>query len=126
TLNFNDQGNGVADSTYTLTTTTSQRTNTALVTFDSPFALVTVNGGNNAGNTYNVQGTAATTTSTVINTGAGADTVNIGSPANTMDGIQGAIMVHSQDAAAGDALDFNDQSNAVASTYMLTATNFRR
>src|SRR5205085_8032456 len=82
TLNFNDQGSA-APGTYVLTATTFLRTTpaTALVTYDV-VAAVNLNAGN-LGNTINVQSTAAGTTYTV-NTGTGADTVNVGDTSNTL------------------------------------------
>jgi hypothetical protein len=53
-------------------------------------------------------------------TGSGADTVNVGDYNNTLDGIQGPLVVMGQ--GAHDTLNVNDQGSNAAHTYLLTST----
>ncbi len=64
-----------------------------------------------------------------INTGGGADTVNIGSAANVVSNIPSALtgtLTVNMGGQAGDALNFNDQGNAAAQTYGVSATQITR
>jgi hypothetical protein len=66
----------------------------------------------------------ATTGSLQVNTGAGNDTVTVGSVANTLDGIQGAVTVNRQ--GRTDTLNINDQGSTTPHTYTQTATTLSR
>jgi hypothetical protein len=120
TLYLNDPGTTAAK-TYTLTATTLARTGAALITFGNVQSL-TVNGGS-GGNTINVQGTASGTAVT-FSTDAGSDAITVGSAANTLDGIQGGLIINGQ--AGTNTLTFNDQGATTAKTYTLTPTTLAR
>jgi hypothetical protein len=79
--------------------------------------------GGRGGNAFDVQGTVAGTTTT-IDTGPGRDTVNVGSTANTLDAIQGALNVNGQ--GANTTLDISDQSTTVAQIYEVYASSIHR
>jgi hypothetical protein len=125
---FNDHANAVG-STYTLTATTFIRTNIAQITYDA-VNIVQVNGGS-GGNVYDIEGTHANT-GYDIETGAGADTINVGSDPitlanSTLDNIQGPFTIRGQDAAVQDVVNVNDQGNATAgTTYLLDLAHLRR
>jgi acrosin len=128
-LNVNDQAKTTAALIYTLTATTITRTGIATVTFDKVDS-VTLSGGS-GGNIYNVVSTAATQTGYGIETGAGTDTINVGSDPtganSTVDAIQGNLGIFSQDAGHQDVINFNDQGNTTAAlTYTLRATQITR
>ncbi|MBI1324889.1 hypothetical protein GC170_17120, partial [bacterium] len=75
------------------------------------------------GDTFNVQSTSSTTTTTV-DTGAGTNTVNVGSDAPSLtgnvNGIAGKLVV--QGGSGSDSLNVYDTSDSAANTGTLTAT----
>jgi Ca2+-binding RTX toxin-like protein len=85
--------------------------------------LVPIPGGGQPGNIFNVQATAAGTMTT-IKAGSESDTVNVGSAAKRLDGIQGLLTVNGQ--AGNTALNVNDQGAADFHYYNLTATDVSR
>jgi hypothetical protein len=119
-LVINDQ-NDPAAAAYTITASSVTRPGSAGITYGGVPAI-TVNGGGH-GNTFAVLSTAAGTALTV-NAGAGNDTISVGSAANTLDGIQGALTVNGQ--AGSNALKVNDQGSGTGHTYTLTATTLAR
>jgi hypothetical protein len=110
--------------TYVITGQKVIRTNQVTQTFlsagqivntitSSPLATVQYSGigvvylqGGASPNVFNVQGTQLSTP-IVIRPGAAGDTVNVGSAANTLDPIQGAVTILG---AANATLNFNDQN----------------
>lgn len=58
-----------------------------------------------------------------ISTGTGTDTINIGGPANSLDGID-TVTVNPDGGA--DTLTINDQSDATANTYIVSNSSVRR
>ncbi len=95
----NDQGDADAH-IYVLTSSTVDRDGAALITYGT-IELLTVNGGS-GGNAINVQNTASTT-SVVVNTGAGDDEVAVDSdggpadpPSGTVDGIVSSLTINGQ------------------------------
>jgi hypothetical protein len=83
---------------------------------------VTFNGGS-AGNVFDVHATPKGTVIT-INTGAGSDTVNVGSTSNALDDIQGPLTVNGQ----GGVNQFvvNDGGSSTGDTYTLSSTELKR
>jgi hypothetical protein len=77
-----------------------------------PGSSVQVQGGS-AGNTFNVQSTPAGV-NLAIDAGAGSDTVNVGSAANTLDPIQGAVTVNGR---GNTTLNINDSGSTVPEEY---------
>jgi hypothetical protein len=82
---------------------------------------LTVEGGGNGGNTFNVQSTAAGDTVT-IQTGPGEDAVNVGSTINTLDDIGGPVVVNGA-GVASTTHAFIDHSAGFASHGDLQANN---
>jgi hypothetical protein len=112
-LTIDDSGD-TANATYTITPTTVQVSGFPAFTYAGATSL-TVTGGSGT-DTFNVQGTAAATPVT-LNTGAG--TVNVGSPANSLGGLLGALTVTGGGGAA--TLNFNSAGDT-GLNYLLTAT----
>ncbi|HEY2880954.1 MAG TPA: hypothetical protein VGJ15_00940, partial [Pirellulales bacterium] len=123
TLHFDDSANANG-LTYTLTSTTLNRTGIATITFDTIEGVLLDTG--TGADTVNVKSTAATV-ATTINTGDGNDAITLGN-AGLLDGILGTIAIHGQGqtAAPGDSLHFDDSANANGLTYTLTATTLDR
>jgi hypothetical protein len=92
------------------TPTTYTITNTAKSNKVSAGTLIVA--GLNGGNTFNVQ---KTTGVLEIEDGAGKNTINIGSTANTLDTIQGVVSVLG--ALGGDTLNINDQGSTTPHSY---------
>jgi autotransporter-associated beta strand protein len=80
----------------------------------SGISLLTLNGSSGP-SSYSIQSTGASTT---INTGAGNDTVTVGSTTNTLAGIAAALSINGQ--GGTDQLSINDQGTTGAQTYTLT------
>ncbi len=110
----NDQSNSAA-TTYTLTPTTLAITHVATITYSN--TSLTLEGGNGK-NIYNVQATAAPT---ILDTGSGNDAINVGN-ANLLQGLQAPLTVVGQ--GGTDTLTANDQANAKAQIYGVSATEF--
>jgi hypothetical protein len=85
--------------------------------------LVPIPGGGHRGNVFNIQGTAPGTVTT-INAGSQSDTVNVGSPGNLLDPIQGALAINGQNGS--NTLNVNDQSAADFHYYQVSATQVSR
>ena len=67
---------------------------------------------------------SATSTPTTLHTGAGDDTITVGDPGNTLNGIQAPLVI---DGGAGtNRLILNDQGNPAPQMYTLTATTLTR
>jgi hypothetical protein len=92
--------------TYTLSATQISATDSAAVTFDDKVHYTGLFTSRQDGSTINLLSTAATTYSTGIQVEA-SDTVNVGSAANTLDPIQGAVTVTG--ASGNTTLNFNDK-----------------
>ncbi len=75
------------------------------------------------GNTVTVKATASGT-ATQVNAGAGDDTVNLGSDANTLDDIAAPLIVVG--GTGTDALNVNDQGSVAAGQYTVSATIISR
>ena len=71
-------------------------------------ASLILNGGGSGGNTFTVQATPSGVPVT-INAGAGDDVVNVGSAANSIDNLLGALTVNGQ--GGNNILNINDQGN---------------
>lgn len=105
----------------------------AVITYgQNNIARVTVNGGSsssvvNGGNTFNVQATVTNglLPVTIVNSGSGNDTINVGDTSNTLNEIRGALTVNGQ--AGFDTLNINDQGNFFPPhTYTITSTTVAR
>jgi hypothetical protein len=109
-----DGQNDPAGETYTVTGSTLASKHSAVISYNN-IQDVTVNGGT-GGDTYNVQGTAAGTATTVKT--QGGSTVNVGSQDPAADGIvdniQGTLTVQG---AGSDTLNVNDQGSAGRQEY---------
>jgi acrosin len=100
-----------AGSTFTVTDTVNNS--------QSPHTIIF---GGNGNDTFNVRKTTGALT---VNAGSSNDVVNVGSTANTLDPIQGAVTV---DGGTGgtDTLNVNDQGSTTPHTYTQTATTLDR
>ena len=127
-VNVNDQANAFSGVHVTLNNTGFFETVTGLGNPGSPFTLqdevggpLTINGGSH-GNTYNVQGTG--NGAVTLHTGSGNDVINVGSAANTLDGIHGPLTVDGQ--GGFDTLNINDQGETTPHSYTVNATSVVR
>ncbi len=122
-LNINDQGDN-DNNNYDITATEIQRTGAALITYAT---LETINVRAGSGdNVFNVASTAADTTLNLF-AGDGSDTINVGDAGNSLDLINGPIVVHGEGAAADeDVLNINDQGDNDNNTYDVSATEIQR
>ena len=117
---LNDQAKA-GDTTYSLTSTTVNRTGAAQISYTDDEGL-TLNGGSGA-DTYNVVSTAAGTPVT-LNGGNGNDTFNVSPTAQNLDSIQGALSLFG--GGGTDSVILNDQAKAGDTTYSLTSTTVNR
>ncbi len=99
----------------------SDRTVTSTISFAN-VAQLTINGGS-SGNIFNVRSTTQSTTTTV-NTGPGGDTVNVGSAANFLDGIQGPLNVNGR--GSNTTLNVIDQQATANEVYTIWANSITR
>jgi hypothetical protein len=100
--------------------TTSTTTIVATINYQN-IASLAINGGTSP-NIFNIQGTAAGTTTTV-NAGKAADQIIVGSAANTMDGLLGTLLLNGQ---GNTVLHVDDQATTADRTYSLSATDLIR
>lgn len=123
-LNINDQANA-GGFTYTVTGSGSSgsftRTGVSTVTFDANTGTVGINTAA-AANTVNVTGTISGAAVTITG-GAAADTFNVGSVGSVS--VLGSNLTLNG-AGGSDILNYNDASNAVASTYVVTSNAITR
>jgi Ca2+-binding RTX toxin-like protein len=126
TLTFDDFGDP-NPTHYTLTSTTFERTGTALVTYDTVDEVV-INGGGNS-DSINVMSTSV---NTIIDAGSGDDTVNVGGYVDnvsyfggSLDEIRGRVTVHGQE-SADDQLWIHDWADRSDNVYELESTRFTR
>ena len=126
TLTFDDSGDP-NPTHYTLTSTTFERTGTALVTYDTVDEVV-INGGGNS-DSINVMSTSV---NTIIDAGSGDDTVNVGGYVDnvsyfggSLDEIRGRVTVHGQE-SADDQLWIHDWADRSDNVYELESTRFTR
>jgi hypothetical protein len=118
-LIFNDRANA-ANTTYTITATAVSRP--GWVFAYAGIASLVFNGGN-GNDVYNIIGTALGT-ATTVNTGGGANSVNIGGPNSGLFDVPGPLAVNGGGGPA--QLVFNDQANLFNTTYTITATAVSR
>jgi hypothetical protein len=115
-LNEFDQNDPFSD-TYTVTSSTTTRTASALVTYSS-MAGVVINGG--SGNvTYNVESTSVATT---ISTGNGQNLVRISPTAQDLNTIVGSLAVNFGTNANNQITMFNTNNPGNPSNYNITDT----
>ena len=119
-VTLNDQAKA-GDTTYSLTSTTVNRTGAAQISYTGDEGL-TLNGSSGA-DTYNVVSTAAGTPVT-LNGGNGNDTFNVSPTAQNLDSIQGALSLFG--GGGTDSVILNDQAKAGDTTYSLTSTTVNR
>jgi hypothetical protein len=121
TLNVDDTGSAPAKTgTLTATTLTGLGMGAAGITYSGVIALnISLGSGSDI---FNVQSTHATTVTT-LNTGLGANVVNVGSLApatgGIVDGIQGALILQG---SGNDTLNVDDTGTTADKTGTLTAT----
>ncbi len=131
TLNINDQGDA-GPNTYVLDVSAGNGTilrsltpAAALITYNANVNVVEVKGGLGV-NTYNVLGTPVAATTTITG-GALQDIVSIGSAANSLDTVLGAVVFNDNAAAnTNDTLNINDQGDTTANDYTINATTIDR
>jgi hypothetical protein len=115
-----------AAATYAVTSTTIQGGGSALITYAS-MPTVTIDGGT-GNNTFNVESTAAGTSTTIDNGLGGSHgsvyTVNVSPAAKLLDNIQGALALNFPVGTV--ALNLNDLNYNTADTYTLTASTVTR
>jgi Ca2+-binding RTX toxin-like protein len=119
-INVFDQGTLVGKS-YRLTTNSLSRSGAGVLSFDNTESLsVFATSGND---TFAVLSTSA---SMLVNVslGAGADTMVVGSAANSLDTIQGTVIVSGD--AGLDKLTLADQGTAAGQTYTINSTEVSR
>jgi hypothetical protein len=83
--------------------------------------------GGSGGNTFFVQSTPVGL-NTTLHAGSGTNTVNVGNPANTLDGIQGFLRVdgkNGSESAGNTTLSINDQGS-IGHTIVVTSTTIQR
>ena len=114
-LNLDDQGHAAAR-IFSMTGTTVTWGGPT-ITF-STLERVTLNGGT-ANDIVNVLGTAAGVQTNVI-TGAGNDTITVGSAANSLATILGNVTILGGTDTTQDVLNLDDQGNAVARVFSVT------
>jgi Ca2+-binding RTX toxin-like protein len=125
TLRINDPASGAARS-YTVTATKVTPTGGADVNYSGVENLVVTAG--DFADTFNVRATAAGTTTT-LHAGAGLDTFNVGSAANTLDDIKGplsldggpGLIFHGFPIFGSDTVNLFDQGSGVGRNYTLKA-----
>jgi Ca2+-binding RTX toxin-like protein len=82
--------------------------------------------GGDGDDTFTVRATAAGTTTTLLG-GAGADSFNVGSVANTLDDVKGTLVLNGgSDPAIPDTVNLFDQGSAVSNTYLVRDTSVTR
>jgi hypothetical protein len=111
-LNINDQGAG-APETYGLATGSNYaitRSGTAPILYGAGVRHLAVNGGSH-GNTFNIEATQAGTTATV-NTGSGANTINLSPTAHNLNNLAGLVNINGQ--GSNNTLDAYDQATTFA------------
>jgi hypothetical protein len=114
--------------TVTLTSSTITGLAPAAIAYGPGVCSLTVTGGS-GGNIFAVKGTAALSGGTTLNAGAGGDAVNIGSPTNTLDPIQGAVSVNGYVIAgqgSNTTLNVHDDGNPVSENYTVSPTTIQR
>lgn len=77
--------------------------------------------GNTAIDTFQIRTTSVATT---VNGGGGNDTINIGSAANSLDAIAGAVIVNGN--SGSDILNINDQGDGTTNSYAVAVTIIAR
>ena len=120
TLELRDQQNAAAG-TYLVTSTTFDRTAFPLLTYGT-LETFTVQGGT-AGNPFVVQ-SLATATALVLFGNGGNDQFLLGSAANNLEPLDGAITVHG--GANSDSIVINDQAELLGLGFTVTATTVGR
>jgi hypothetical protein len=134
-LVINDQANpysALGSNQYEIDNNVVLRTRFTTTLFGLPFvakipmyysnvANLTLNAGQQA-NVITVR-SSADGTSSIINAGAGGDTVNIGSATNTLDPILGPVSVYGQ---ANTTLNVYDQGTSSQQAYAVSATQITR
>src|SRR5262249_44533322 len=82
--------------------------------------------GGDGDDTFTVRATAAGTTTSLLG-GAGADTFNVGSVANTLDDIKGTLgLIGGADPGIPDRVNLFDQGSAVGNKYLVRDTSVTR
>ncbi len=122
--NLTVDGSGAAVAAdYTITGTTVTRTIPAGfggVTYSNLSTLLLTTGSG-----ANVITVSSTSVPTTVNTNAGSDSVLVGSGANTLDNILGALTVNGG-GNAGDTLTLNDTADTTANTYSVFNSQISR
>ena len=115
-VNINDQGTTTAQN-YVITATSVLRGGIAAITYGTVESL-TLKGGS-GGNTFRIQGTAASVATTAL-AGTGNDSFIVGGPTASLNGIQGPLALDGQ--AGTDTITLNDQGTTISETYTITST----
>jgi hypothetical protein len=121
TLTVDDQSDPFDFDTYTIGAGSVQRNNEALISY-SGVSSVTVNGSNTAAITYDINGTASGTPLT-INAGSGANVLDLTPTSENLNDLAGAVTIN---AGSASTVNVDDQLNAAAATYTVTATTVSR
>jgi hypothetical protein len=109
-LNLLDQGTTAAK-TYTISSSSVARSGGPTIGYASLGSLTL--GGGSGGNTFNVESTAAATTTT-ISAGSGTNTISLSPTAHNLANLAGLVAIHGQ---GGTALNLNDQSTTSRQQY---------
>ncbi len=117
TLFINDQHNTAA-STYTVTDGSVSRNDSAMITYRGLSSLHLNAGG---ADIINIEGTPCPT---VVLTGAGPNTVNVGLTAHTLANVHGRLSVYGNGTSA--PLNLYDQGDPAAETYTVDASHVTR
>ena len=120
TVNVDDQLNAAA-ATYTVTSTNVSRSGFGGLTYAGVGKLI-LNGGS-AADTYDINGTAAGTTTT-INAGKGNTAFVLTSASDLLSNIQGALTLHG--GTGSNTLTTDDQNDASNDTYTLAIGSITR
>jgi hypothetical protein len=116
-----DDSASTANSVYTISGSTVQINGLPPISTSGVQSLTVI--GSSGNDIFNVQGTTAGIPLT-IQTGAGGDTVNVGSASNTLDPIQGTVSVYGQ--GANSTLNVYDTGTSSYQQYELFATQITR
>jgi hypothetical protein len=121
TLTVDDQNDPFGGDTYTIGIGSIQRTAEALISY-SGVSSVTINGSSTVAITYNINTTAAGTP-VAINGGSGANVFNLTPTSENLNNLAGAVTIN---AGSASTVNVDDQLNAAAATYTVTATKVSR
>jgi hypothetical protein len=121
-LTVDDQNDPFDGDTYTIGVGSVQRNAEAQISY-SGVGSVTVNGSSNAYIFYNIDGTASGTPLT-INAGSNYNVLNLTPTSENLNDLAGGVIINTGSSVS--TVNVDDQLNAAAATYTVTATTLSR